>query len=92
MAVDLYLCTRCDLLWVEKEPPTVCPSCKLRGIIPEQIVLAGREIDVRAVFEHGAGVQLLDKQVRHGLDKLQLGMCVHGWITSAICPECCNND
>ena len=48
----------------------------------------GRDVRPRVIREYGIETGLLDYRVRRGMDKLRLGICEHGYLTSAICPNC----
>lgn len=67
-----------------------CPRCRSWTVVPkEQVVVSGERVSVSAVVLHGKAVGLLDKNVRKGMDILNLGeRCKHGFITYRICPQC----
>ena len=67
-----------------------CPRCRAHWSVPQKpVIVAGFEVEVKAVTLHGAEIGLLDKRVRKGLDKLSLGeRCEHGLMTFRICPSC----
>lgn len=54
------------------------------------IIIAGKDVTVGVVREYGLQAGLADSKVRRGLDALVLSTCPHGWLTSAICNDCCN--
>ena len=86
--LTLWLCDRCKLLWANDSIPESCPSCLRRSRIPTKILVAGRDVTEFVIRDYGKREGLLDPEVRRGLDRLRLGHCPHGWITSEICTEC----
>jgi hypothetical protein len=89
MTVDLWECMHCHLLWVNPAIPTHCPSCRAHHNVPVgEIRVAGRDVRVNVLRDYGRRDGLLSKQVRRGLDRLELGHCPHGMVSATICPEC----
>lgn len=90
MVIDiLWQCARCHLLWVDPSSiPTECPRCARKVMIPSSIMVAGRDVRVKVVKDYGLRKGLMDPEVRKGLAKIPLDICPHGFVTSAICPEC----
>jgi DNA-directed RNA polymerase subunit RPC12/RpoP len=90
MIVDtLYRCERCGLRWVEEKHPNECPRCRRNHAIPPRIIVAGRNVTVEVERRYGLDVGLMDPRVRSGLEKaLFHNCCPHGYLTSAICPDC----
>jgi hypothetical protein len=87
-AVTLLQCQKCYLLWVD-EGKAECPRCRAHWSVPQKpVVVAGFEVEVKAVVLHGAEIGLLDPKVRKGLDTLYLGeRCSCGYLTYRICPK-----
>lgn len=75
-------------MWVDEQKHE-CPRCRAHWSVPQKpVIVAGFEVEVKAVVLHGAEIGLLDKRVRKGLDKLSLGeRCACGYITYRICPK-----
>jgi len=90
MEVTLYRCARCGLRWVPEgdEIPGKCVRCWFRAMIPTEVTVMGRDVRVRVIREYGLETGLLDPKVRRGLERLDLGICEHGWITPHLCPSC----
>lgn len=88
--VTLLECQRCFLRWVQDGDKLVCPRCRQHSLVPTKpVIVAGFEVQVKAVVLHGAEIGLSDKRVRKGLEKLNLyERCEHGYVTWRICPVC----
>lgn len=54
------------------------------------MIVAGYQVYVNAVVLHGSDMGLRDKDVRRGIDILNLfERCEHGYVSFRICPTCC---
>lgn len=53
------------------------------------MIVAGYQVYVNAVVLHGSDMGLRDKDVRRGIDILNLfERCEHGYVSFRICPTC----
>ena len=89
--VDLFRCSLCGLVFVADEGdaiPGFCPRFWRGHTIPPEIKVMGRDVRVRVIREYGLETGLLDKQVRRGVQNMDLGICEHGFLCTAICPDC----
>lgn len=88
-AVDLWECSRCLLRWVESGLPDNCPSCRQQHSIPQgPIIVAGRDVREGVVRSYGLKEGMASKDVRRGLDRLNLGLCEHGYMLGLMCRDC----
>lgn len=89
--VTILECQKCWLRWVQNDKlGSECPKCRQHSLVPRKpVVVAGFEVEVKAVVLHGAALGLSDTKVRSGLDKLYLyERCPHSYLTWRICPKC----
>lgn len=87
---ELWLCSRCHLQFVWDGIPGECPKCKRQSqVTKDPIILAGRDVKVAALKLYGVATGLLDKEIRRGMESLDLGeRCPHGMIADVLCSDC----
>ena len=87
--VTLKRCLNCGLEWVDSPRFEICPHCRRRWSFPPAAVVAGVEVEVKAVVLYGDEMGLHDARVRRGLAGLDLGeRCACGLISWRICDKC----